>query len=77
MDELAAAALGADRLNALFSALLLGLLDLLLLPSLLQSFTLQLQLFQFFYFCHCLYSYFAKIFSPTCTEQPLWQRTTA
>ena len=44
VDELAAAALGADGLNALFGALLLRLLDLLL-PSLLQGLALQLQLF--------------------------------
>jgi len=44
VNELAAAALGTDGLNALFSALLLRLLDLLL-PPLLQGLALQLQLF--------------------------------
>ena len=70
VDELAAAALGTDGLDSLLGTLLLGLFNLLL-PSLLQGLTLQLQLFQFFNFCHRLYTYFAKIFSPTCTEQPL------
>ena len=70
VNELTAAALRADGLNALFGALLLRLFDLLL-PSLLQGLTLQLQLLQFFYFCHRLFTYFANIFSPACTGQSL------
>ncbi len=51
VDELAAAALGTDCLDTLLGTLFLRLFDFLL-PSLLQGFALQLQLFQFFNFCH-------------------------